>query len=105
VTIARHLRRSGTTLVELLAVLAVIAILVSVASLAPRAVAKIDQDDPYVRIDSARAAALRTASPRTLTLEFGGALRSVSILPDGRILADTSFHIDPHTGRRELHAP
>lgn len=84
----------GVTLVELLVVLLLLGVLAGVSALAAgRAWGRQAETSPYTRrLDSARAAAMRTGLPVRLDRDSGGPLR---FLPDGRAAGPD---VDPLTG-------
>jgi prepilin-type N-terminal cleavage/methylation domain-containing protein len=88
----------GVTLVELLVTLALLGVLASVATLALRIAASPDPADPRnVVADSMRVSA---ASGRTISvrMRIRGQDAAASVRPDGSIIADSEYHIDPTTG-------
>jgi prepilin-type N-terminal cleavage/methylation domain-containing protein len=94
--------RSGVTLLELTVTIAIIAIIAGVVGLA---VARTPSAPPDKQLAAAirrlRTAAVRSGRPVAIDLSYRAARYTVTALPDGRILADSIFGIDPFSGQVE----
>lgn len=90
--------KRGTTLVELLVVLCVLGVLGAVAVIDLRrrsAYAESTWVHAARQVDSMRAVALRAGQERTVVIEDSSGAHTLTLLPDGSIIADSAF-------RREL---
>ena len=91
----------GVTLVELLVVLVLIAIAASVVGLAlGTAMHPAAAKSVRAEVNAARDSAIRVGQPLTLQIvgvDSGGA---ITVLPDGRVIADSALAIDRFTGDR-----
>lgn len=91
---------TGVTLIELVVTLALLGLLAGVVGLAyrqPRPVAPADES--AARVAAARAAALATARPVSISVPMAGRAYSATAYPDGTVLADSAVHVDVLTGR------
>ena len=91
--------RRGTTLLELCVTIAVMAVATSVVALAARGIDCPDPADFTMRIVAARRAAVATGRPVLLTIVRHDTVLAISAYPDGTVLADSSLHLEPLTGR------
>lgn len=96
--------RPGTTLVELVVTIAILGALAAVATLA---IARIGAppDDLRSALERARTQAAERGTAVRLTRVEQGRFLDLIAFPDGRIVADTSYHVEPLTGRAERAAP
>lgn len=92
--------RRGVTLLELLAILLIVGTVASVVSLAVRHLDEPDPADPYTQVANARRDALADGAVRALVLRLHDRPAAVSVLPDGRVIADSALALDPLTGQR-----
>ena len=93
------LPRSGLTLVELMVVLVLLAILASVVGLSIRTAHPISG----LTAAEAQLAALRDSATRTrhavsAQIATPSGLRDATAYPDGRLIADPEFNVNPLTG-------
>ena len=93
-----HRRRTGTTLIELCVSVAIIALAASMVTLVSRRMQSRSPDDPHSQITNARRTALATAQPVVITVVRNDTTFVVTALPDGRVLADSSFQFDELAG-------
>jgi type II secretory pathway pseudopilin PulG len=88
------------TLIELIVVLVLLSIVAGVVVLAIRATPSARPGDAALaRVLAVRDSAIRTGRTRTITVAIAGAQRSATAYPDGRVVADSAFHIDLLSGR------
>jgi Tfp pilus assembly protein FimT len=92
--------RRAATLVELLVTLVILAAMASVTTLAIRRIDKPTVADPAETIVDSLRIAVAEARTITLAMRMHGAAAMATVYPDGSVIADTAFHIDPLTGRR-----
>ena len=92
--------RAGVTLIELIVVLVILSIVAGVVALAMRAapIAR-PPDASTTRVLAMRDSALRVGRRLTMTMVIGGVEHSATAYPDGRVVADSAFHVDPLSGR------
>jgi hypothetical protein len=62
-------------------------------------------NDPGIRIAVARRTALSSARPVLLSITRHDTVFAVTALPDGSVLADSSFHLDRLSGRHRSADP
>jgi prepilin-type N-terminal cleavage/methylation domain-containing protein len=87
------MRRSGSTLIELLVALAVLGVALAVSSVAFRAEAAPDAAERLeLRIAEARRRAVESGRPVTVSLDSG---RAGTAYPDGRVLTAEAFGSNP----------
>ena len=86
--------RFGTTLLELLVTLVILAILASVAVLAIHDPPKPDPTNPRVIVQAARRRALEHGVQVDTTVQVGGLTHDVTVLPDGRVIADSIVQVN-----------
>jgi prepilin-type N-terminal cleavage/methylation domain-containing protein len=92
--------RAGVTLIELIVVLALLSIVAGVVALAMRAAPSARAEDAALRrVLAARDSALRIGHPLTISMTLGGVEHSATAYPDGRVVADSTFHVDLLNGR------
>jgi hypothetical protein len=104
----RRRTRTGTTLIELCASVAIVALAASTVTLVARRMASPSSGDPQIQIASAKRTALATAQPVVFTVIRSDTAYVVTALPNGRVLADSSFHLDELTGthpKEHYHPP
>jgi len=97
--------RSGVTLVELLVVLAILAITTSLASVALRRADSSRDVDANDQVLALRREAIATGHPITRVVRRDSASFIVTVLADGRVVADSALGIDPSTGLRHATTP
>jgi len=92
--------RAGVTLVELIVVIVLLGVIASVSALA------LARSRPGVVVDAAAAAAsaardsaLRSGRAVTIAVHSSRGPIFATALPDGRVIADSAYRIDPLTGR------
>jgi Tfp pilus assembly protein FimT len=90
--------RTGTTLMELCVSVAIVALAASMVTFVARRMEFPSPVNPHVQITNARHTALATAQPVVITVMRNDTTYVVTALPNGRVLADTSFHLDELTG-------
>lgn len=90
--------RCGVTLVELLVVLVILSLVTGLTSMVLRRIDAPREDDLEHQLLSVRRDAIRTGTSVTRVLHEGATRHVVTALADGRLLADSSMHIDPSTG-------
>lgn len=91
----------GVTLVELLVVLVLLGLVAGVVGLTIETAKPIPVTDPSLAaIAAARDSAIRTGRTVSIELSVNDAQREITASPDGRVLADTAFGINPLTGAR-----
>lgn len=94
-------RRTGNTLVELLAVLAVLGVIAGITGLSFRRVAgPAVANEAVTRIADARRQAIRSGRSISVIVSMGGETMAATAHPDGRVVADTALGIDLLSGRR-----
>jgi len=91
--------RPGVTLIELLAVIVILSTLASVATLALWHPAAPSATDPHQIIAAARREALEHGAVVDTTVTENGITRTVTLLPDGQVLADSTVAVDRLTAR------
>jgi prepilin-type N-terminal cleavage/methylation domain-containing protein len=90
--------RAGFTLIELLVVIAILSLMMGLSSMAfLRADSPRGPDLPG-QLLALRREAIRAGHPRTRTLRRGDTVYVVTMLADGRAIADPTLHLDPSTG-------
>lgn len=89
--------RRGSTLVELIVTLVIMAIVASVVTLALKPRASSAQDTA-TRVAEARRTALAQRRAVTITLVLDRTPVSLTALPDGGVVADSSLRLDRLTG-------
>jgi prepilin-type N-terminal cleavage/methylation domain-containing protein len=93
--------RAGVTLVELLVVLAILAVTSSLASVALR---RADTErQPVDDVLALRREAIAEGHAITRVVRLDTTSYVLTVLADGRVVADSALGIDPSTGLR--HAP
>ena|ERR1700722_14733083 len=91
--------RSGVTLVELIVALALLGLLAAVVGISiPRTPTPVVEDHAARTIAAARQTAIASGHTTTVAVTINGAPHSVTALPDGLIIADSSLMIDPLSG-------
>jgi prepilin-type N-terminal cleavage/methylation domain-containing protein len=95
----RLVATAGSTLIELIVALAVLGILLAVSTLALRPDGPPDGDSGLRRAAVARERALASGHPVRDTFSVQGRVGFLLALPDGRVVTDTTLHLDPATGR------
>jgi prepilin-type N-terminal cleavage/methylation domain-containing protein len=88
------------TLIELIVVLVLLSVIASVVTLAMRAAPSAGPQNAAVkRVLAARDTALRTGRRLTITVVIAGIEHAATAFPDGRVVADSAFHVDLLSGR------
>lgn len=91
----------GVTLVELLVVLVLLGLVAGVVGLTIHTAKPVAVTDPALAaIAAARDSAIRTGRTVSIELDVHDAQREITASPDGRVLADTAFDINPLSGAR-----
>ncbi|HVX41699.1 MAG TPA: type II secretion system protein [Gemmatimonadaceae bacterium] len=94
------MRRRGATLIELLVTVVMLGIIASMATLAARRISAPDPADlAWLAADSLAGVVDRARAVRIDAAEGGRAV-SAALHVDGRIVADSEFHVDPLAGTR-----
>lgn len=90
--------RSGTTLIELVVVIAILGVAMTVVG---TAVVQMPPHSPTLQdeIRSAQRAAIERGRPQLLTVNRPEGIRTMTIMPDGSVIADSSLGVDRWTGR------
>ena len=93
-------RRSGVTLMELLVALAILGLLTGVVAIQGRPIRIPQRDSRADSVVALRRIALAVGRAQTIVLLIDSAgAHPVTALPDGRIIGDSTFDVDPFTGR------
>jgi prepilin-type N-terminal cleavage/methylation domain-containing protein len=91
------------TLVELLVVIAILGVMAGVVgvSWATRPWGASGEEEPgeFATVSAARRLALTTGTAVTVSIVAGGRSRTVTALPDGRLIGVRGLGVDPLTGR------
>jgi Tfp pilus assembly protein FimT len=102
--------KTGTTLVELLLVLCLLGVVGSIAILSLRHESVHPKNTLLIasrQLDSLRSVALREGHERTVVIEDTSGAHTVTVLPDGSVLADSllerALGFDRLTGRARAH--
>jgi prepilin-type N-terminal cleavage/methylation domain-containing protein len=90
--------RRGVTLVELIAVMAILALTTTLSSVALRRLDAPRTPDTDEALRALRRQALAAGRPVTSIVRREGTAHLVTVLADGRIIADGALHVDPATG-------
>jgi prepilin-type N-terminal cleavage/methylation domain-containing protein len=91
-------QRTGVTLVELLVVIAIIAVMTTLSSVALRRIDAPASASAADQVLSLRREAIAAGRPITRVLRSDSVLHVVSVLADGRVLADSALRLNPSTG-------
>ena len=86
--------RTGTTLLELMVTIVIMAVIAGVAVLAIHDPPKPDPSNPRVIIQAARSRAVEQGVAVDTTVLVEGVTRSVTALPDGRVIADSMVQVN-----------
>lgn len=81
--------RRGVTLIELMVTLVLMAVLARVAVLAIHDPPRPDPTNPRVIVQAARSRAVEQGIAVDTTIVVDGVTRPVTVLPDGRVIADS----------------
>ena len=93
------LRRRGLTLIELMVVLVLLAILASVVGLSIRTAQPVSGLTPVeAQLAALRDSATRTGHAVSAQIATPSGLRDATAYPDGRLVADPEFNVNPLTG-------
>ena len=84
--------RRAMTLLEVLVTLVILALVTAVATLAPRPLDR-SHDELRAMLDDSLAASIAQARRITITMRLNGRMISATAHPDGRIVADSEFHV------------
>ena len=99
--ISASVGRAGVTLVELIVTLALLAIVAGIVTVSFTRSRPGEDRDPALRtLVTARREAIAAGHPVTVLITSEGRRHAVTALPDGRVLADTIFAVDPLSGGR-----
>jgi prepilin-type N-terminal cleavage/methylation domain-containing protein len=90
--------RAGFTLIELLVVIAILSLMMGLSSMAFLRAGASRAPDLPAQLLALRREAVHTGHPLTRALRRRETLYVVTVLPDGRVLADPALHLDPTTG-------
>lgn len=90
--------RPGVTLVELLVVIAILAITTTLTSVALRRVDAAQPTDAGDQVLALRRDVITAGRPMTRFVRRDSATYLVTVLADGRVLADSALGLDPSTG-------
>jgi prepilin-type N-terminal cleavage/methylation domain-containing protein len=94
------MNRRGMTLIEVIVVLAVLGIVAGLVAPSLHLALPADAGhETQSAVAALRRRALESGRAADTLVEHGGRIRVLHALPDGRVLADTSFGIDPLSGR------
>ena len=100
----RSRARRGVTLVELMVTLALIGLLAGVVGLTLHTARHAPSiDAATARLVAARDSALRFGIAVTVALTMDGRAHVATALPDGRVVADSGFTVDPLSGQVVAH--
>ena len=92
-------RRRGLTLIELMVVLVLLAILASVVGLSIRTAQPVSGLTPVeAQLAALRDSATRTGHAVSAQIATPSGLRDATAYPDGRLVADPEFNVNPLTG-------
>ena len=102
---ANHARaRGGATLAELVVTLALIGLLAGIVGLTLHTARRLPSiDAPTARLLAARDSALRFGIAVTVALTMDGRAHVATALPDGQVVADSEFAVDPLSGQVVAH--
>jgi prepilin-type N-terminal cleavage/methylation domain-containing protein len=93
--------RTGVTLIELLITVVVLGVMSAVCTLAVRRIDRPPADDPASTIADSLTAAIRSRRAITFPLRSTATPAYATVLPDGRVVTDSSLHFHPLTGRQD----
>ena len=92
-------RRRGLTLIELMVVLVLLAILASVVGLSVRTAQPVSGLTPTeAHLAAIRDSATRSGHAVSAQIATPSGLRDATAYPDGRLIADPEFNVNPLTG-------
>jgi prepilin-type N-terminal cleavage/methylation domain-containing protein len=92
------MNRRGVTLIELMITMTILAVIASVTVLAVRRFDPVDPTNPRQMVADSSRAAMATSRTITMRLLVGSVVASVTVRPDGSILADSAFAIERLSG-------
>jgi prepilin-type N-terminal cleavage/methylation domain-containing protein len=90
--------RAGVTLVELLVVIAILALTTALSSVALRRSVTPREPDAGDAVRALRREAIGSGKAIMGLVRRDGVAYAVTVLADGRVVADPSLHLDPATG-------
>lgn len=94
------MNRRGVTLIEMIVVIAVIGIVAGFVAPSLHLALPVDAGyETQAAVAALRRRALESGRAADTLVERDGRMLVLHALPDGRVLADTSFGIDPLSGR------
>jgi prepilin-type N-terminal cleavage/methylation domain-containing protein len=92
------IERRGMTPIELLITITLLAILAAVTRLAVREIDRPRPSDPRAILADSIRVVLETGRPTVVRLVVDGVVRSAAIRPDGSVIADSLFDLEPLSG-------